>query len=199
MIEENKMGTNRLSDIWSLGCLFFELLTGEILFKSDELYKLCTDSDELVSKEKYKLLDNNVYLIDFLNFMLIKDPRLRPSISSVIKRFEHVHALLIVTGPTHYRYLSNKVYMTESALLDIVDKSVNLLKLDHEKRMAVRQADNSREDQILNSVNSIMTINKDISYWSKYYLTTERNIWNLIKNEHITHIISMTSKGIIIV
>lgn len=36
-----KMGTTRQSDIWSLGCLFFELLTGQLLFKtSDELFRI---------------------------------------------------------------------------------------------------------------------------------------------------------------
>jgi serine/threonine protein kinase len=29
-----KVGTTRSSDIWSLGCLFFEILTGEFLYYS---------------------------------------------------------------------------------------------------------------------------------------------------------------------
>ena len=32
-----QVGTNRLSDIWSVGCLFYELLTGEFLLY-DEYY-----------------------------------------------------------------------------------------------------------------------------------------------------------------
>lgn len=115
-------------------------------------------------KDKYALLDNNVYLIDFLNFMLVRDPRLRPPISSVIKRFEHVHALLVVTGPTDVKYVSNKTYMTESVLLTNLRESVSLLKLEHDKRLSLKLPDRTSTDipQIL--VNSVMTINKDIFY-----------------------------------
>lgn len=190
-----KMGTNRLSDIWSLGCLFYELLTGEILFKSDELYRLCTDVDELVPKEKYELLDNNVYLIDFLNFMLVKDPRLRPTISSVIKRFEHVHALLVVTGPTHSRFASNKPYMTETKLRESLQESVHILKLGHDKRLNFKNIEKTKQEISQHNVSSIMSVNKDIYYCSKYYLKSERNVQHMTMNLHITHIISITSRG----
>ncbi len=32
-----------------------------------------------------------------MKYMLVRDPRLRPSIENVMKRFEHVHALLVST------------------------------------------------------------------------------------------------------
>lgn len=44
-----------------------------------------------------------------MKYMLVRDPRLRPSIENVLKRFEHVHALLVSTtgaptmGLTNYR------------------------------------------------------------------------------------------------
>ena len=40
------------------------------------------------------LIDNNPYLVDFLKFMLVKNQTYRPNIDTVIKRFEHVYALL---------------------------------------------------------------------------------------------------------
>jgi len=159
-----RMGTNRLSDIWSLGCLFFELLTGDILFQPNDLFKLYSDTEELIPKEKFEQLDNNVYLIDFLKFMLIKDPMFRPSISSVIKRFEHVHALLVVTGPTQLKVSSNKPYWTEATLLENLAESVPLLQLDHDKRLNAESPEKSQiKDQQI-AVKSIMPINDDIYY-----------------------------------
>lgn len=166
-------------------------MTGDVLFRSDDLYRLCADVDELIPKERYQALDNNVYLIDFLNFMLVKDPRLRPSISAVIKRFEHVHALLVVTGPTHFNYASNKKYMTESSLIECLKESVNLLELGHDKRISLKIQSKYPEGALQISANSIMSINKDISYCSKHYLKVERNLSQL----QITHIISMAPRG----
>ncbi|CAI2366213.1 unnamed protein product [Moneuplotes crassus] len=212
-----RMGTNRLSDIWSLGCLFYELLTGKILFEPHELFKLYSDTDELIEPEKFELLGNNVYLIDFLKFMLIKDPHFRPEISAVIKRFEHVHALLVVTGPSQLRVTSNKAYMTEGVMMKSLVESTHILQLDHENRLHNNSFKKLQNEQQI-AVRSIMPINEDICYkpskisihnksdkencfadqrlvnsllyCSKDYLQTARNLIDM----KITHIISIAPK-----
>lgn len=71
------MGTNRLSDIWSVGCLFYELLTGEFLLYHPDwahfFVRVISHTQELIPKEKLDAIDNNQYIKDFLKFILIRD------------------------------------------------------------------------------------------------------------------------------
>lgn len=39
-----------------------------------------------------------------MKYILVRDPRLRPTIDNVLKRFEHVHALLVSTSSSNNRY-----------------------------------------------------------------------------------------------
>jgi serine/threonine protein kinase len=103
-----QVGTNRLSDIWSAGCLFYELLTGEfLLYDPDFSYffvKVVKPTSELFSEEKLKKIEHNQYIKDFLKFILIRDQRLRPTIDKVIKRFQHIHAILVGSSSYNDRH-----------------------------------------------------------------------------------------------
>jgi serine/threonine protein kinase len=91
-----------------MGCLLYELLTGEYLFYTPDyvhfFIRVTSPNEQLLTDDKLLYLNNNIYLIDFLKYMLVRDPRHRPSISNVLKRFEHVHALLVTTSSSNNRF-----------------------------------------------------------------------------------------------
>ena len=88
--------------------MFFELITGDMLFDSEEYItfhmRLTRNTMPLFEQEKLDKLQNNTYLIDFLKYILVRDPQLRPTIDNVLKRFEHVHALLVATSSANSRF-----------------------------------------------------------------------------------------------
>jgi hypothetical protein len=66
-------------------------MTGDYLFDASMwtifFLHVTTDKKELITEAEMSKLNNNIYLIDFLKFILIREPQHRPSIDSIIKRF----------------------------------------------------------------------------------------------------------------
>lgn len=154
-----KIGTSRTSDIWSIGCLFYELLTGKYLFE-DELTneyfvfinKLNSSSIfELLTSDKIKELNNNVYIIDFLKFILVKDPQSRPNIKTILSRYDHVHALLVSLGnPYSSKYMNS------------LSKRVNV-NIEICFELCINMMGNNKDDDFSNNLDDY-NLSKQVNY-----------------------------------
>eukprot|EP00210_Caulerpa_lentillifera_P007952 g7591.t1 len=82
------------SDVWSLGCLLFELLTGEMLYSGQEwarFYTQLTQEDSpLFTEDKIQLLNASYrdQIKNLLKSILVRDQRKRPLIAEIIDKVD---------------------------------------------------------------------------------------------------------------
>ena len=81
-------------DVWSIGCFFFELLTGEFLFLDTDwcrFYARISDpKEELITKKDMNMLPNDEKFVTFLKFVLQREYRIRPNFQQVIAKFDEM-------------------------------------------------------------------------------------------------------------
>eukprot|EP00908_Phaeocystis_cordata_P012408 Transcript_2339.p2 GENE.Transcript_2339~~Transcript_2339.p2 ORF type:complete len:318 (-),score=151.09 Transcript_2339:24-977(-) len=93
------------ADVWSMGCLLYEVLTGEYLFQEDDwthfYLRVTSERLPLVTDAKLALVPAELRepVVDFLQSVLQRDPAKRPSIAEVAARFERLRLQLCPRSP----------------------------------------------------------------------------------------------------
>jgi serine/threonine protein kinase len=91
-----RVGAGPESDVWSIGCLFFELLTGSFLFLDPDwshfFLRITNHNTPLLTPEDKATIGNDK-LCQFLEFVLQRSVRHRPNLREVIVRFDEMFPL----------------------------------------------------------------------------------------------------------
>ena len=96
-------GTSASSDIWSLGCLLFELVSGEYLFADNEwiaFFFRATGKSPLLTKEQHERLERHfgrtvaTELDSFLSKIMKQDAAARPTSAQLMEEFRKFRDVL---------------------------------------------------------------------------------------------------------
>ena len=95
-------------DVWSVGCLLFELVTGTHLFSGEEwgsfYVRLTAETMDLIPPHKASLLPSahRQLLLNFLTAVLQRKPEGRPTIAQVRALYGKLRAAVRAAGPRRH-------------------------------------------------------------------------------------------------
>ena len=90
-----RSGADRASDVWSVGCLLYEIISGEFLFFFDgnwaAFFAHVTGDAPIVPDAAREVLQHNNEVIRLLEFILVRNPSRRPTVSEVVAPLSRIY------------------------------------------------------------------------------------------------------------
>ncbi|KAK3247711.1 hypothetical protein CYMTET_42796 [Cymbomonas tetramitiformis] len=106
-----RQGAGRPSDVWSIGCLLYELVAGDFLFYDPDwirfFVRVTQQGQELLPRERVEAVKGAEVALDFIQYTLVRDPLRRPTLDDLSRRFRQVREGFFDCGEVPSVYIAS--------------------------------------------------------------------------------------------